>query len=104
MPMMLALNWKVGAAIFMFGALWWIIVGIGLTAAVSLFVAAGALIAFGAMRTRRTRHADDANEPLAEADFAKVRYLEAVKRVLDREASDQDWALINEHHKRTPVV
>jgi hypothetical protein len=111
MPIMLALNWKVGASIFTFGALWWITVGIGLTAAVSLLVAVVALIALGAIRTRRTTRADDAkvdaflvSEPLDEAHFAKLRYLEAVKRVLDREASDQDWALINEHHERTPVA
>jgi hypothetical protein len=63
-----------------------------------------ALITFGAIRTRQTTRADDANEPIDEAHGAKLRYLEAVQRVLNREASDQDWALINEHHERTPVV
>jgi hypothetical protein len=109
--MPLALNWKVWVSIFAFAALWRITVGIGGNAIVSLFVAGGVLIAFGAIRARRAQGADDANidvflagDPLGDAYLAKLRYLEAIERVLNREASDQDWRLIKEHHEGTPVA
>jgi hypothetical protein len=107
----LALNWKVWASILAFWALWWLTVWIGVDYAVPLSIAAVVLIGFAAIRTRRATRGDDTNidpfpasEPLDEDQFAKARYLEAVERVLNRQASDQDWALINEHHERTPVA
>ena len=66
--------------------------------------------AFGAICARRRTQADDAadtflaGELFDDAHLAKLRYLEAVERVLSRDASDQDWALIKEHHERTPVA
>ncbi len=77
MPIVLALNWKVGASIVAFGALWWITIGMGFTEAVSLFVAVGALITFGAIRTRRWRG----------RRARTVRHQRAARRGARREAS-----------------
>jgi hypothetical protein len=110
-PIQIALNWKVWASLLAFGALWRITVGIGLNSIVLFVVTGGVLIAFGAIRVRSAMRADDATldavlagEPLDETHLAKLRYLEAIERVLNRDASDQDWALIKEHHERTPVA
>ena len=110
-PIQIALNWKVWASLLAFGVLWRITVGMGLDSIVLFVVAGGVLIAFGVIRVRSAMRADDAavdavlaGEPLLETHLAKLRYLEAIERVLSREASDHDWALIKEHHERTPVA
>ena len=107
----LTATWKVWAAIFAFGALWWVALVVGISNTVSLAVAGGGLISIGAIRAGRAMREDAANfdafragEPSDETHLAKLRYLEAVRRVLNREASDRDWTLINEYHERTPVA
>ncbi len=82
---------------------------VGISNTVSLAVAGGGLIAIGAIRAGRAMREDAANfdafragEPSDETHLAKLRYLEAVRRVLNREASDRDWTLINEYLRADP--